>query len=479
MIQSNNTVVDRIMRAGLATPALALTILAGAAFAQSGGGSGRAYEVIVETDEAGDADEAPRAGIVRRQDGQNVRTVVEINRIVNGKTLSVRRVNDDPIVVKLDGKELTEEHYTMKDGVVVITMPGSNQTVELTMPGQAFGAGGNPFAGSFEIKPDAPGVPGRIQLRGNTDGDWAQAQVAEAPQPKVMLGVVMTEPDAMILEHLGLDAKKAVLLERVVDGLPADKAGLESKDIIVGFGEKAEPRTADEIREVLAKADPGSVVKVKVIRKGRPVTVDLKLEAFDAQALGRVAVAGGGGGQVRNTPQATGQWRALEAERGQQHSHMERAEKAMKEAAEMLARMERDVDRTAADAHKKASQAIEKAIAAMKEGDAAGMELEDMRRIQQEAIERLRGDLANNQNNRRFWAEQGDGGGGFALTVPGEDREDQWAERLEQLEHRLDRLEQTFDKAMDRVEARTEAMIERLMDRLERALDDRDRDEGR
>lgn len=479
MIHSNNTVVDRILRAGLTTPALALTILAGAAFAQSGGGSGRAYEVIVETDEAEEPNEAPRAGAVRRQDGQNVRTVVEINRIVNGKTFSVRRVNDEPIVVKLDGKELSQDQYKMKDGVVVITMPGSTQTIELAMPEQAFGVGGNPFAGNLEIvKPDAPGQPGRIQLRGNTDGDWARAQVAEAPQPKVMLGVVMAEPDAMILEHLGLDARKAVLLERVVEGLPADKAGLQSKDIIVGFGEKAEPRTADEIRTVLAKAEPGSVVKVKVIRKGRPVTVDLKLEAFDAEALGRVTVAGGGAGQMRNTPRAAGQWRALEGERGQQHSHLERAEKAMREAAEMLARMGRDMDHTAADAHEKASQAIEKAIAAMKEGDAAGMELEAMRRIQQEAIERLRGDLANNQNNRRFWAERGDGGGGFALTFPGEERDNPWAERLEELEHRLDRLEQTFDKAMDRVEARTEAMIERLMGRLERALDDRDGGEG-
>lgn len=469
MIHSSNTMIDRIVRAGVATPALALTILAGAAFAQSGGGSGRAYEVIVETDQDALAD---------KQDvRQEVRTVIEINRVVDGKTLTVRRVNEQPIVVKLDGKELSKDHYKMKDGMVIISMPGNDRKVEIAMPEQG---AGHPFQGRIAVRPVepvAPELPAQIQLRGNTGGGWAQAQVADAPQaqPKVMLGVVMAEPDPVILEHLGLDAKKAVVLERVVDGLPADKAGLQAKDIIIGFGENAEPRSADDIRKVLAKAEPGSKVKVKVIRKGHPVTVDLKFEAFDAGALGRASapVVGGAAGELRLAPQAGNQWRALEIERDQAHSHMQRAEKAMREAAEMLARMERDVDHKAADAHKKASEAIEKAIQAMKQGEAFGLEVEDMRRMQQEAIERLRGDMGAG-NNRRFWAERGEGGGGFALTFPGEEREDAWAQRLEELEERLDRLEHTFDRAMDRMEERTEAMIERLMERLERALDERD-----
>lgn len=473
MIHSSNTVVDRIVRAGLATPALALTILAGAAFAQTGGGSGRAYEVIVDT---------PREQQADKKDAyQEVRTVVEINRTVDGKAVTVRRVNNQPIVVKLDGKEISKDHYKMKDGVVVITMPGSHRTIEVQMPEHN---AGNPFVGRVAVRPVEPvaPLPADVRLRGNTGGVWAQAQTADAPQaqPKVMLGVVMAEPDAMILEHLGLDAKKAVMLERVVEGLPAQKAGLQAKDIIIGFGQNAEPRSADDIRKVLAKAEPGTKVKVKVIRKGHPVTVDLKLEAFNAQALGRAPEpAMGGVGQLRRlAPPGDNQWQALELDRDLQHSHMQRAEQAMKEAAEMLARMERDLDHKSAEAHKQASKAIEQAIAAMKEGEAFGLEIEDMRRMQQEAVERLRGDLAGNQE-RRFWAEPGDGGQGFALRFPAEEMEDEWEDRIDELEQRLDRLEQTFDRAIDRMEERTETMIERLMERLERALDDRDGRRGR
>ena len=63
-MSSRNTspVLDRVLKAGLVTPALALTILAGAAFAQQGGISGRVYEVIVEPveDEAGQQDRRDR-----------------------------------------------------------------------------------------------------------------------------------------------------------------------------------------------------------------------------------------------------------------------------------------------------------------------------------------------------------------------------------------------------------------------------------
>lgn len=475
MIHSSNTKIDRMMRIGLATPALALTIVAGAALAQQGGSSSGTYEVIVETETQDKAD-APRARVASRQAGQQSQVVVEVQHEDEGNTLTVRRVNDDPIVVKLNGKVLKKDQYTFKDGVVTITTRGN--TLELRMPQQLVApTADGPFSGRIRLaEPPAP-----AQLRG-TVGAWAQDRVTEPvqSQPKVMLGVVMGEPEAMVVEHLGLDAKKAVLLERVVDGLPADKAGLQDQDIIIGFGEKAEPRTADEIRKILAKAEPGTVVKVKVIRKGHPKVMDLKLEAFNAQALGRAPSSGGGSGQLRLAPQGDGPfgggpWTALELEKETQHSHMEQAEKAMKEAAEMLARMEGEVDRSAADAHKQASKAIEQAIAAMREGEAFGLEIEDMRRLQEEAVARFRGDLADRGNNQRFWADRGDGGEGFALTFPGQDdRENEWADRLEELEDRLDSLEDTFDRAIDRLEDRTEAMIERLMERLERALEDRD-----
>lgn len=479
-LNSNSSMIDRVLRNGLATPALALTVLAGAAFAQQGGMGGRTYEVVIETpgQQAEKQERRVRAGTVKRaapeQEAQNSRVVIEINRIVDGQTISVRQVNDEPITVKIDGNVIGRDHYQVKDGQVIITDPATGRKHEVNMPrtGNAFGGGANPFMGRVEVVEPAAPLPGRARA-----GGWTQDMQAVAPagQPRVMLGVVMAEPDPVILEQLGLSAEKTVVLERVIEGLPAAKAGLQAKDIVIGFGDHAEPRSAEDIRKVLSKAEPGSTVKVKVIRKGEPHTVDLKLEAFDGEALARASVPQRLGGNVQ-MGEAVGpqRWAVLERE---QHDHMAQAEKALRQAAEMMARMERDLAGNAADAHRKASEAIKQAIEAMQQGDLAGMEIEEMRQLQQEAVERLRRELADNRGGQRLWAQPGEGGQGFALRFPDQGEPDNaWAERLEQLERRLGDLERNVDRAIERLEARTGAMMERLINRLEESIDRLERD---
>src|SRR5690606_39678496 len=140
------------------------------------------------------------------------------------------------------GKVLSKDEYTFKDGVVTINSSGNS--LELRVPPQIVtSAGENALAGRMRLaEPVSPAIPGHV--RGLAGGGWAQAVEELQSQPKVMLGVVMGEPEATTVEHLGLDSKKVVLLERVVDGLPAAKAGLTDQDIVVGFGENAAHRSA-------------------------------------------------------------------------------------------------------------------------------------------------------------------------------------------------------------------------------------------
>lgn len=503
MNQNTNQKIDRMLRAGVTAPALVLTILAGAAFAQQAGMSGRTYEVIIESadppapaareraDEAdgvvaGSVTRARASGQDRRgSDASNARVVVEVRRVVDGQEIVVRRVNEHPIEVRIDGKSISKDHFKIKDGKVFVTEPGTDRVHELSLP-SARGGAGNPFLGRLEIA-EGQRLPQAVGGAGNLR--W-QAQAPAAPsQPRVMLGVVMVEPDPVVLEHLGLDAEKAVLLERVIEGLPADKAGLQVKDIIVGFGEHAEPRSAEDIRKVLAKAEPGSTVKVKVIRKGHPVTVDLKLEAFDGPALGRAAapqtppapgeVRGGQAGQMWQRF-GDDQFARLEREHADHDAAMERARRAMEEAAQMIAKLEHEAGDHARDAQRQASEAIKRAIEAMQQGDVVGFEIEEMRQIQQEAVERLRRELGDG-NVQRFWAQPGDNVEGFALRFPGDADNGQrgLAERLERLETRLDDMEASMDRAIERLESRTEAMMERLIDRLERVLERESDERGR
>ncbi|MFZ4574653.1 MAG: PDZ domain-containing protein [Phycisphaerales bacterium] len=110
--------------------------------------------------------------------------------------------------------------------------------------------------------------------------------------PKVMIGITMTndgEEDGVVIAH-------------VVEGLPADKAGLQVEDRIIKVGDE---KVEDEIhfRSILRNHKPGDAVKVTVIREGKESTFDVTLEAFDGGRLGSPMVT---------TPGEAGQMRFLE-----------------------------------------------------------------------------------------------------------------------------------------------------------------------
>lgn len=464
-----NTHTSRTPAVGLtAAGVLMLALLAGTAMGQSGQNSkaGGTYEVVIEKPQTPTPAPAPARPSVRSQETVS-QTIYEINQNVDGTSIHVRRVNNDPVVVKLNGNVLDAKHFEVKPGVVIITDPATGKQHVVSMPEFTANA---PVALPQPVRDrnvgGAAGQPAEDLLVQR----WAQATT----QPRVMLGVVMGEPDSVVLEHLGLDAKKAILLESVIEGLPAHKAGLRAKDIVVGFGENAEPKSAEEVRKLLAQADPGQKVKVRVIRRGEPVTVELVFEAFDSAALGRATRAAG-----PTEPNLFGQRFLQDQAAWEQNAGASRrnAEEQLRRAADMLAQLQQQGGANITDAHRQAVDAINKAIEAMRQGEAFGFEIQDMRRLQQEAIERLRQELAQGGQNNRLWANPGEPGQGFALTIPSPPStsgDARWDERLASLEKRLVDLENKIERSMQRFERQSEAMLERLMHRVERALQDRE-----
>jgi membrane-associated protease RseP (regulator of RpoE activity) len=115
-------------------------------------------------------------------------------------------------------------------------------------------------------------------------------QPPEAPEParierpKVMLGITMSEPGESLIEHLGLKEGETVLIDRVVEDLPAAKAGLKAKDIVISF-DGVKPITESQIRDILRKKEPGDKVEVKVIRKGKEETLTIELAKYESSKL--------------------------------------------------------------------------------------------------------------------------------------------------------------------------------------------------
>ena len=86
------------------------------------------------------------------------------------------------------------------------------------------------------------------------------------------IGVSIQALTPELASSFGLKSPEGVLVSSVNPGEPADKAGMKAGDVIVSFAGKPIGKLHDLPRAVAA-TKPGSTVKVKVIRDGKPRTL--------------------------------------------------------------------------------------------------------------------------------------------------------------------------------------------------------------
>lgn len=125
-----------------------------------------------------------------------------------------------------------------------------------------------PLAAGAPVPPDAPAPP-----------------APDGPSPRVMIGVTMesaAEFDSDLPD--GVDADNATVITRVVDGLPADAAGLEQGDLIIRINGEPSAGPGD-IRRVLAAKQPGDTLNVRVYRDGTEQDMVITLAEFDGEKL--------------------------------------------------------------------------------------------------------------------------------------------------------------------------------------------------
>lgn len=202
------------------------------------------------------------------QSGNFSRSVM--TTVDGGDTFTVEN-NNGKVTVQKNGEKLSKNQYRVKGGSVEI-LDGDGNVVK-TLPGGMNSGGAHQLrlmAPRTPTPPQAPGAPGtaRVIVRGG---------------PKVMLGVTMSDADPEILEQIGVDTG-GVVLNSVSEGLPADKAGLKAKDVVVEADGK--PLAGYEaLREVLKSKSPGDELVLKVFRKGESQTVRVNLAKFDPEKM--------------------------------------------------------------------------------------------------------------------------------------------------------------------------------------------------
>jgi serine protease Do len=113
------------------------------------------------------------------------------------------------------------------------------------------------------------------------------------------LGVVMSDVDPSMADFYGLNDSRGVTVSEVVEGSPAERAGLIGGDVIVSAdGEKVEQPS--KLRLMISGKHPGEAVKFGVIRfndktkKPEPLQLTATLEKLDADKFAHLGQRPGG-----------------------------------------------------------------------------------------------------------------------------------------------------------------------------------------
>ncbi len=145
-----------------------------------------------------------------------------------------------------------------------------------------FGNSGGPL---LNARGEVVGINAAVSSRASNIGFAVPINVAAASLDQLKrrgrvvrgyIGVTLREIDPDLQESLKLPSRAGALVEDVSALSPAERAGIRTYDMIVSIEDRRVSSNDDLIRTV-SSFEPGSAVRLKVVRDGRPLDVSVKL----------------------------------------------------------------------------------------------------------------------------------------------------------------------------------------------------------
>lgn len=250
-------------------PAAAVAMLAGVANAQ--------FVVENRSDTINESGDKSEQVIVVVENDQKTELRIEngkvVRAVVDGESWPADRVKmegDTVVLLGPDGKRVRTVVFRVPRAPQAPVAPETTRRWVMRSPDSP--AMVNP--------PPAPDAPMRWTVKSE-----------KSPAPKVMLGINLSEPGDALRTQLGLGDKPAILIEGVIDDLPAAKGGVKTHDIVVSIN-GSDGASSETLSGLLAKAEPGDTVTLKVLRAGETKSIKVELAPYDAARLGVPAVPG-------------------------------------------------------------------------------------------------------------------------------------------------------------------------------------------
>ncbi len=196
-------------------------------------------------------------------------------------------------VVSAIGRSLPSENYVPFIQTDVAINPGNSGGPLFNLDGEVVGinsqiysrTGG--FMGlSFAIPIDmAMDVVEQLKTKGSVSRGW--------------LGVLIQDVTRDLAESFGMDKPMGALISRVLPDSPAGRAGLQVGDIIIEFNGK-KVYYSSELPPLVGRVRPGTIATLKIVRNGKTLTKQVKIEELPDEDELEIASAGGGTTKVDN-----------------------------------------------------------------------------------------------------------------------------------------------------------------------------------
>ena len=246
-----------------------------------------------------------------------------------GESKEIRvTIDDGEIRYWVNGEEVDADEFAKISEKIMIHAPKAAKTAKV---------GKAKWAGKLDKKKDH-----KKQGQWHSHGENEFIVHVDAPEPPapsgpVRLGVMLGEISDALAVQMDVDGDEVILIEKVLSGSAAEKAGLESYDVLVEF-DGEDGLTVDRLRGLLAKKSHGDTAEVEVLRGGDELDFIVKFEV-DGEPTAKTL--------LRRAEPAAKPRRAPRAQRffaeGLHDEHIEHIERAMREAELHAAQAQKQV----------------------------------------------------------------------------------------------------------------------------------------
>lgn len=215
---------------------------------------------------------------------------LEIVEVQDESPAKLAQLQEGDIILKIDGKEVASGPMFVSE--IRSRKPGQDVKLEIEREGKA-----REIKVKLGVYPEEE-ARRELELRFPRLFPPKPPKLAEPFRPPAMpeyrelfrwekrkyIGVYLEEISQELLDYFGVKEKSGLLVSKVTEGTPAEKAGLKVGDVIV----KVDGKTVDSVSRLsglIQDKKKGDKIKLDLVREKKPMSLEVEIEEEESRGL--------------------------------------------------------------------------------------------------------------------------------------------------------------------------------------------------